>query len=225
MSEDAKPAVVLLSGGMDSATVLYWARAHGFGVVALSVWYGQRHEVELRAARRLAQETESELVEMELDLARFGASALTDLDIAVPEGADEGIPATYVPARNAVLLSVALALAEARGIHDICIGVNAIDYSGYPDCRGEFVAAFEKMANLATRDGVEGRPFRIRTPLIDHSKAEIIRAGTRLGIDYSLTVSCYRADSEGRACGNCEACRLRREGFEAAGIPDVTRYR
>ena len=224
MSGGAKPAVVLLSGGMDSATVLYWARAEGFAPTALSVHYGQRHGAELQAARHLAQEVECELVEMELDLARFGASALTDPEIAVPEGPDDGIPATYVPARNTVFLSIALALAEAREIHDICIGVNAIDYSGYPDCRGEFIEAFEKTANLATRDGVEGRPFRIHTPLIDWSKAEIIRAGMRLGVDYSMTVSCYRADSEGRACGSCEACRLRREGFEAAGVRDSTRY-
>ena len=224
MSGDARPAVVLLSGGMDSATVLYWARAEGFVPTALSVCYGQRHEVELQAARRLARETECELVEMDLDLARFGASALTDPEIAVPQGPSDEIPVTYVPARNTVFLSIALALAEARSIHDICIGVNAIDYSGYPDCRGEFIAAFEKVANLATRDGVEGCPFCIHAPLIDWTKAEIIHAGMRLGVDYSMTVSCYQADSAGRACGACEACRLRREGFESAGVEDPTRY-
>lgn len=224
MSGDARPAVVLLSGGMDSATVLYWARAEGFVPAALSFRYGQRHRAELLAARRLAREVNCELVEMDLDLAKFGASALTDPEIAVPEGPGDGIPVTYVPARNTVFLSVALALAEARGIHDICIGVNAVDYSGYPDCRGEFISAFEKTANLATRDGVEGRPFRIHAPLIDWSKAEIIRAGLQLGVGYAMTVSCYRADSEGRACGVCEACRLRREGFEAAGVEDPTRY-
>lgn len=225
MSGDARPAVVLLSGGMDSATVLYWARAEGFVPTALSFRYGQRHSAELQAARRLAREVNCELVEMNLDLAKFGGSALTDLEIAVPEGLDDGIPVTYVPARNTIFLSIALALAEARDIHDICIGVNAIDYSGYPDCRGEFIAAFEKTANLATRDGVEGRPFHIHTPLIDWSKAEIIRTGMQLGVDYAMTVSCYRADFEGRACGTCEACRLRREGFEAAGTGDPTRYR
>ena len=224
MSGGAEQAVVLLSGGMDSATVLHWALAEGFAPTALSFRYGQRHSAELKAARRLAEEVGCELVEMDLDLAQFGASALTDPEIAVPEGPNEGIPVTYVPARNTVFLSIALALAEARGIHHICIGVNAVDYSGYPDCRGEFIAAFEKTANLATRDGVEGRPFRIHTPLIDWSKAEIIQAGVRLGVDYSMTVSCYRADAEGRACGVCEACRLRREGFAAAGLPDPTRY-
>ena len=224
MSGDSRPAVVAVSGGMDSATVLYWARAKGFAPTALSFRYGQRHSAELQAARRLAREVNCELVEMDLDLAKFGASALTDPGIAVPERPDDGIPVTYVPARNTVFLSIALALAEARGIHDICIGVNAIDYSGYPDCRGEFISAFEEMANLATRDGVEGRPFRIHTPLIDWTKAEIIRAGMQLGVDYAMTVSCYRADSEGRACGTCEACRLRREGFEAAGVGDSTRY-
>ena len=224
MSGDARPAVVLLSGGMDSATVLSWARVEGFVPTALSFRYGQRHSAELQAARRLAREAGCELVEMDLDLGRFGASALTDTGIAVPEGPDDGIPVTYVPARNIVFLSIALALAEARGIHDLCIGVNAIDYSGYPDCRQEFITAFENAANLATRDGVEGRPFRIHTPLIGWTKSEIIQAGMRLGVDYSMTVSCYQADSEGRACGTCEACRLRREGFETAQIPDSTRY-
>ena len=224
MSGDARLAVVLLSGGMDSATVLYWARAEGFVPTALSIHYGQRHGAELQAARRLVREVECELVEMEVDLACFGASALTDPDIAVPEEPDDGIPVTYVPARNTVFLSIALALAEARGIHDICVGVNAVDYSGYPDCRREFISAFEKTANLATRDGVEGRPFRIHAPLIDWGKADIIRAGLRLGVDYSLTVSCYRADTKGRACGSCEACRLRREGFRGAGVEDATRY-
>lgn len=224
MSADAKLLVLLLSGGMDSATALGWAQAHGWQPLALSFRYGQRHAAEIQAARRLARQAGCEHVEMELDLAQFGASALTDAALAVPEGPDAGIPATYVPARNTVFLSVALALAEARGIHDLCLGVNAVDYSGYPDCRRAFIDAFEAMANLATREGVEGRPFRIHAPLIDWSKAEIIRAGTRWGVDYAPTVSCYRADSEGRACGRCEACRLRREGFAQAQIPDVTRY-
>ena len=224
MSADARPAVVLLSGGMDSATVLYWARDMGFAPTALGFRYGQRHSAELKAALALSQATGCELVEMELDLGRLGASALTDTDIAVPHGPGDGIPITYVPARNTVFLSVALALAEARGIHDLCIGVNAVDYSGYPDCSREFIEAFESLANLATREGVEGRAFRIHAPLLEWGKADIICEGTRLGVDYSMTVSCYQADAEGRACGVCEACRLRREGFVAAQIPDPTRY-
>ena len=224
MSAGARPMVMLLSGGMDSATALSWARTEGFVPVALSFRYGQRHDAELEAARRLAQKTDCELIEMNLDLGRFGASALTDPGIAVPEGPEEGIPVTYVPARNIVFLSVALALAEARGIHDLCIGVNAVDYSGYPDCRREFITAFENMANRGTREGIEGRSFRVHAPLIDWTKEKIIRVGTRLGIDYSMTVSCYRADSRGWACGTCEACRLRRQGFEKAGIEDPTLY-
>ena len=218
------PTVVLLSGGMDSGTVLAWARAQGFSPMALSVQYGQRHKAELHAARELAQAAGCELVEFALDLAAFKGSALTDPQLTVPEGPDKGIPITYVPARNTVLLSIALALAESRGIHDLCLGVNAVDYSGYPDCRGEFIRAYEQMANLATREGIEGRRFRIHTPLLDLSKADIIREGIRLGVDFSRTVSCYQADDQGRACGRCEACRLRREGFEQAEVPDSTRY-
>ena len=224
MSAAADGAVVLLSGGLDSATALAWARAEGYAPVALSFDYGQRHAAELRAAARLAAAAGCEHVVFPLDLGRFGASALTDDAIAVPEGPAEGIPATYVPARNTVFLSVALALAEARGIRDLCLGVNAIDYSGYPDCRGEFLEAFARLAALGTKAGAEGRDFRIHAPLLELSKAEIIRLGARLGVDYAATVSCYRADADGRACGRCEACRLRREGFAAAGMADPTRY-
>ena len=224
MSADARGAVVLLSGGMDSATVLAWARTEGFTPLALSFRYGQRHDAELHAAHDLAQVAGCEIIEMELDLGRFGASALTDEDIAVPHEPEDGIPVTYVPARNTVFLSVALALAEARGIHDLCIGVNAVDYSGYPDCRREFIEEFETLANLATREGVEGRAFHVHAPLLEMGKAEIIQLGARLGVDYTMTVSCYQADAEGRACGACEACRLRREGFTAAGVEDATCY-
>ena len=224
MSAAADGAVALLSGGLDSATVLAWAQAEGYAPVALSFDYGQRHAAELRAAARLAAAAGCEHVVFPLDLGRFGASALTDRAIDVPEGPAAGIPATYVPARNTVFLSVALALAEARGIRDLCLGVNAVDYSGYPDCRGEFLEAFARLAELGTRAGVEGRGFRIHAPLLELSKAEIIRLGARLGVDYASTVSCYRADEDGRACGRCEACRLRREGFAAAGVADPTRY-
>ena len=224
MSRAADGAVVLLSGGLDSATALAWARAEGYAPVALSFDYGQRHAAELRAAARLAAAAGCEHVVFPLDLGRFGASALTDDAIAVPEGPAKGIPATYVPARNTVFLAVALALAEARGIRDLCLGVNAVDYSGYPDCRGEFLEAFARLAALGTKAGAEGRDFRIHAPLLELSKAEIIRLGARLGVDYAATVSCYRADADGRACGRCEACRLRREGFAAAGIADPTRY-
>ncbi len=220
----AKPCVVLLSGGMDSATALAWVSAQGMTPVALSFRYGQRHQAELHAARQLVQAAGCVHVEMDISLDQFGASALTDAAIDVLQQPQEGIPSTYVPARNTVFLSLALALAESRGIHDLCIGVNAVDYSGYPDCRGEFIEAFENMANLATREGVEGRPFRVHTPLLDWPKEEIIRAGTEMGVDYTMTVSCYQADAEGRACGCCEACRLRREGFVKAGLEDVTRY-
>ncbi len=220
----AKGCVVLLSGGMDSATALVWTQAQGMTPIALSIYYGQRHGAELNAARQLAQAAGCEHVEMELPLGQFGASALTDSSIDMPQEPDSGIPVTYVPARNTVFLSIALALAESRGVHDLCLGVNAVDYSGYPDCRGEFIEAFERMANLATREGVEGRPFRIHTPLLDWPKERIIQEGIRLGVDYSMTVSCYQADEEGRACGCCEACRLRREGFEKAQIEDATRY-
>ena len=225
----ARPAIVLVSGGLDSATCLAIARAEGFRCHALSFRYGQRHAAELAAARRVASQLgAAEHRTMQIDLAAFGGSALTDTSIAVPEGGEGGaaIPVTYVPARNTVFLAFALAWAEVLRAHDIFIGVNAVDYSGYPDCRPEFIQAFERMANLATREGVEGRePLRIRTPLIDLSKAEIIRRGTLLGVDFGATVSCYQADELGRACGRCDSCRLRRAGFEAAGVPDPTSYR
>ena len=229
-SSKPKPrrAVVLVSGGLDSATCLAIARSEGYDCYALSFAYGQRHSVELQAAARVARSLGAvEHRVMTIDLAAFGGSALTDTHIAVPETpSGAGIPVTYVPARNTVFLSFALAWSEVLGAHDIFIGVNAVDYSGYPDCRPEFVAAFEKMANLATREGVEGEvPLSIRTPLIDLSKAEIVRRGTRLGVDFGQTVSCYQADEAGQACGRCDSCRLRREGFAAAGIPDPTRYR
>ena len=224
MSRAADGAVVLLSGGLDSATALAWTRAEGYAPVALSFDYGQRHTAELRAAVRLATAAGCEHVVFPLDLGRFGGSALTDEAIDVPEGPTAGIPATYVPARNTVFLAVALALAEARGIRDLCLGVNAVDYSGYPDCRGEFLAAFARLAELGTKAGTEGRGYRIHAPLLELSKAEIIRLGARLGVDYAETVSCYRADADGRACGRCEACRLRREGFAAAEMADPTRY-
>ncbi|MFO1393482.1 MAG: 7-cyano-7-deazaguanine synthase QueC [Steroidobacteraceae bacterium] len=222
-----RAAVVLVSGGLDSATCLAIARAEGFRCHALSFAYGQRHEAELEAADRVARALgAAQHRVMHIDLAMFGGSALTDSSIAVPESPGDGIPVTYVPARNTVFLSLALAWAEVLGAQDIFIGVNAVDYSGYPDCRPEFIAAFERLANLATRSGVEGTaPVRIRTPLISLSKAEIIRRGLSLGVDFGLTVSCYQADDEGRACGRCDSCRLRREGFAATGVPDPTRYR
>lgn len=222
----AGPAVVLLSGGLDSATALALARAAGHDCYALSVRYGQRHAAELAAAARVAAALgarEHRIVGVELD--RIGGSALTDAGIAVPEAPSEGIPVTYVPARNTVLLALALGWAEVLGARDIWIGVNAVDYSGYPDCRLEYIEQFERLARLATKAGVEGAAFTIHAPLIRWTKAEIIRRGTALGIDYGLTVSCYQADDEGRACGRCDACRLRRAGFEAAGVPDPTRYR
>ena len=221
------PAVVLVSGGLDSATCLAIARSEGHDCHALSFSYGQRHSAELAAAARVSERLGARRHRvMNIDLAAFGGSALTDASIAVPEAPTAGIPVTYVPARNTVFLSLALAWAEVLGARDIYIGVNAVDYSGYPDCRPEFVAAFERMANLATRAGVEGTaPVRIRTPLISLTKAEIIRRGTELGVAFGDTVSCYQADAEGRACGRCDSCRLRREGFEAAGLPDPTRYR
>jgi 7-cyano-7-deazaguanine synthase len=222
-----RPAVVLVSGGLDSATCLAIARDEGYACYALSFAYGQRHEAELTAAARVASALGAiEHRVMHIDLAMFGGSALTDPGIAVPETPTTGIPVTYVPARNTVFLSLALAWSEVLGAHDIFIGVNAVDFSGYPDCRPEFVAAFERMANLATRAGVEDAvPLKIRAPLISLSKAEIIRRGQALGLDYALTVSCYQADEAGRACGRCDSCRLRREGFAAAGMPDPTRYR
>ncbi|ADE10764.1 7-cyano-7-deazaguanine synthase QueC [Sideroxydans lithotrophicus] len=221
-----KRAVVLLSGGLDSATVLAMARTQGFECYALSVDYGQRHHAELAAAQRVAQSLGArEQRVVNIDLTGFGGSALTDANIAVPEQAGSGIPITYVPARNTIMLSLALAWAEVLKAQDIFFGVNAVDYSGYPDCRPEYVAAFERMANLATQAAVEGKPLTLHAPLLHLSKAEIIRQGVRLGVDYGLTVSCYQADDEGRACGRCDSCRLRREGFAAAGVPDSTRYR
>lgn len=217
-------AVVLLSGGLDSATVLAIARHEGYQCHCLSLDYHQRHVAELNAARRVAAALgAAEHRVLQLDLSSFGGSALTDPSIEVPQTPTDGIPVTYVPARNTIMLALALAWAEVLGASDIFIGVNAVDYSGYPDCRREYIEAFTHMANLATRAGVEGRTLRIHTPLIDLSKAQIIRRGAALGVDYSLTVSCYQADDEGRACGRCDSCRIRREGFVAAGIPDPTR--
>jgi 7-cyano-7-deazaguanine synthase len=218
-------AVVLLSGGLDSATVLAMARQQGFHCYALSVDYGQRHHAELAASKRVADALGAvEHRVIHIDLTGFGGSALTDNSIAVPEHETAGIPLTYVPARNTIMLSLALAWAEVLQAHDIFFGVNAVDYSGYPDCRPEYVAAFEHMANLATRAAVEGNPLKIHAPLQYMSKAEIIRQGIQLGVDFSLTVSCYQADAEGRACGLCDSCRLRRAGFEQAAVSDVTRY-
>jgi len=221
---DAKPAIVLVSGGLDSATVLAMAKAEGYAVQALTFDYGQRHDVELQAAAAVcASMGVAPPRVIRLDLRAIGGSALT-ADIDVPkEGVGTGIPVTYVPARNTLFLSYALAVAEVAGAHDIFIGVNAVDYSGYPDCRPAFITAFEKLANLATREGVEGRAMRIRAPLISLAKAEIIRKGTALGVDYSLTHSCYDPIN-GLACGRCDSCRLRRQGFEQAGIKDPTRY-
>ena len=218
-------AVVLLSGGLDSATVLAMARAQGLECYALSVSYGQRHQAELNAAARVAHALGArEHRIMHVDLARIGGSALTDRSIDVPTTPSEGIPVTYVPARNTIMLSLALAWAEVAKATEIHIGVNAVDYSGYPDCRPEYVAAFERMAMLATKAGVEGGALAIRAPLVNLSKAQIIREGTRLGVDYAMTVSCYQADSAGKACGSCDSCRLRREGFAAAGVRDPTNY-
>ena len=215
--------MVLLSGGLDSATVLAMATERGFRCYALSVNYGQRHRSELLAAENVARMMSTKLKTIELDLRTFGGSALTD-DIDVPEEESEGIPVTYVPARNTIMLSLALAWAEVLGAGDIFIGVNAVDYSGYPDCRPEFINAYEEMANLATRAGVTGHRLIIHTPLIDLSKADIIRQGTALGVDYGLTVSCYQADEAGRACGVCDSCRIRAAGFKQAGVGDPTRY-
>lgn len=221
----APRAVVLVSGGLDSATALALARAAGFECYALSVAYGQRHAIELEAAARVAKALGArEHRVMSVDLANIGGSALTDSGISVPESPTTGIPITYVPARNTIMLSLALAWAEVLEARDVFIGVNSVDYSGYPDCRPEYIAAFAAMAGLATKAGVEGQPCRIHTPLITWSKAQIIREGTRLGVDYSLTLSCYQPDSQGWACGRCDSCRLRRAGFEAAGVPDPTSY-
>lgn len=221
-----KAAVILLSGGLDSATTFGLARAQGFACYALSLAYGQRHSAELDAAARIAHALGAvEHRTMRVDLANIGGSALTDPSIAVPESAGLGIPVTYVPARNTLMLALALGWAEVLGARDIFIGVNAVDFSGYPDCRAEFISAFEKLAAVATRAGVEGHPLRIHTPLIAWTKAQIIRAGTELGIDFGATVSCYQADELGRACGRCDSCRIRRSGFEALGWSDPTRYR
>ena len=219
-----KNAVVLLSGGLDSATVLAIATNRGYRCHALSVDYGQRHRSELIAAQNVASSMSAKLKTIKLDLRAFGGSALTD-DIDVPEEESEGIPVTYVPARNTIMLSLALAWAEVLGADDIFIGVNAVDYSGYPDCRPEFINAYEEMANLATKAGVIGNRLTIHTPLIDLSKADIIHQGTALGVDYATTVSCYQADDEGRACGVCDSCRIRAVGFNAAGVDDPTRYK
>ena len=229
MNTPKRPAVILLSGGLDSTTCLAIARDAGYDCYALSVAYGQRHAAELSASRRIAQHfgaREHRLANV--SLGQFGGSALTDPSIKVPTagGNVEGeIPVTYVPARNTVMLSMALAWAEVVGAGDLFIGVNAVDYSGYPDCRPEYIRAFETMARLATRSGVEGQGLRIHAPLMHLAKGEIIRRGMALGVDYSMTVSCYQASDDGAACGACDACHLRREGFEAAGIPDPTRYR
>lgn len=226
-----KPAVILVSGGMDSAVVLAIAREQGFAPYALSVRYGQRHTSELDAAARVAQALGArDHKTVHVDLHSIGGSALTDEGIAVPTDADghvigQGIPATYVPARNTIMLSVALGWAEVLGASDIFCGVNAVDYSGYPDCRPEFIEAFERLANVATKAGVEGAGFRIHAPLMRMGKADIVREGRRLGVDFAQTVSCYQADGAGRACGHCDACRLRAEGFTAAGVDDPTRYR
>ena len=216
---------MLLSGGLDSATCLALARQQGFSCYALSFDYGQRHRSELDAAERVARQLGVAAFKViRLDMSSIGGSALTDMALAVPEQESSGIPITYVPARNTVFLSCALAWAEVLEASAIFIGVNALDYSGYPDCRPEFIEAFQRMANLATRAGVEGRELKIATPLISMSKAQIIRSGFALGVDYSLTVSCYQADAQGRACGKCDSCRFRRKGFAEAGVPDPTRY-
>lgn len=218
-------AVILLSGGLDSATIVAMAKAQGFACYTVSFDYGQRHRAELQAAERVARQlgvVEHKVIG--LDLNGIGGSALTDPDIAVPETPGEGIPVTYVPARNTVFLSLALGWAEVLGARHLFIGVNAVDYSGYPDCRPEFVEAFERLANLATKAGVEGDTFKIEAPLQFLSKAQIVQAGSQLGVHYGLTVSCYQADDEGQACGRCDSCRLRAEGFKAAGISDPTRY-
>ncbi|NCF17870.1 MAG: 7-cyano-7-deazaguanine synthase QueC [Haliea sp.] len=224
MSESRR-AVILVSGGLDSTTVLALARSQGYACYTLSFDYGQRHRAELLAAERVSAalgDVEHKVVNLNLD--SIGGSALTDTAIAVPEEETEGIPITYVPARNTVFLSIALGWAEVLGANNIFIGVNAVDYSGYPDCRPEYIASFEAMANLATKAGVEGNRITIHTPLMDMGKGQIIAAGLALGVDYSLTVSCYQATEDGLACGKCDSCRLRRQGFQDAGVPDPTRY-
>ncbi len=223
---DAKPkAVVLVSGGLDSATVLAMAQEQGYECFAMSFNYGQRHLAELNAARRLcarAGVTDHKIIGLDLD--GIGGSSLTDPDIDVPAAGGQGIPTTYVPARNTVFLALALGWAEVLGAHDLFIGVNAVDYSGYPDCRPEFIECFQKLANLATQAGVEGVRFQVRAPLENMSKGQIIQAGLALGVEYGNTVSCYQADEDGRACGRCDSCRLRAEGFAAADVADPTRY-
>ena len=223
MSSAKRKAVILVSGGLDSATVLAMASAQGYECYALSFNYNQRSTSELDAARRVAAAAAQHQV-LDIDLSAFGGSALTDASIEVPEDEPSGIPITYVPARNTVFLSLALAWAEVLGAMDIFIGVNAVDYSGYPDCRQEFIDAFEVMANLATKAGVEGKKLTVHTPLIDLTKAEIIAAGIALGVEYADTVSCYQADARGHACGRCDSCRIRRQGFVDAGVPDPTLY-
>lgn len=224
-AESLARAVVLLSGGLDSATALAWARRQGFETYALSVAYGQRHQSELAAAARVARaQSVREHRIMQVDLAGVGGSALTDWSIALPETPTIGIPISYVPARNTLLLALALGWAEIIDARDLVIGVNAVDYSGYPDCRPEFIRGFEVLAALATKAGVEGARFAVHAPLIAMSKAEIIRSGLQWGVDYAGTVSCYQADADGRACGRCDSCRLRRDGFAAANVPDPTRY-
>ena len=224
-ASESKRAVVLVSGGMDSAVTLAIARAQGFTRYALSVEYGQRHVSELNAARALAAQFGATHKTVKVDLRSIGGSALTADTIAVPEQGTSGIPPTYVPARNTIMLAVALGWAEVLGANDIFCGVNAVDYSGYPDCRPEFIAAFERLANLATKAGVEGAALRVHAPLVRLSKAEIVREGLRFGVDFAETVSCYQADAEGRACRRCDACRLRAQGFADAGVADPTRYR
>jgi 7-cyano-7-deazaguanine synthase len=222
----SKKAVVLLSGGLDSATCLAIAKSQGFECYCLSLDYHQRHIAELHAAKNVAEYLgATEHKTAQLDLSLFGGSALTDNKIDVPEHESEGIPVTYVPARNTIMLSLSLAWAEVLGAQDIFIGINALDYSGYPDCRVEYVVAFQQMANLATKSAVEGHEITVHAPLIDMTKAEIIQQGTALGVNYSATVSCYQADSAGRACGMCDSCRLRKDGFTQAGIADPTAYR
>ena len=220
-----KKAVVLISGGLDSATALAIAKDQGFDCYGLSFDYGQRHVCELAAARNVA--THANVVEhkvIHLDLSQIGGSALTDTSIAVPTEPSEGIPVTYVPARNTIFLAIALGWAEVLGAQDLFIGVNAVDYSGYPDCRPEFIQAFETMANLATKKGVQGEKFSVHTPLIQMSKADIIKQGIELGVNYALTVSCYDPDERGYACGRCDSCRIRAQGFKEAGAPDPTHY-
>jgi 7-cyano-7-deazaguanine synthase len=220
-----KKAVILFSGGLDSSTVLAIAKSQGYSCYCLSVDYHQRHIAELIAADNIAKQmgvAKHQIIQ--IDLSGFGGSALTDSNISVPESPTEGIPVTYVPARNTIMLSLALGWAEVLGAQDIFVGVNAVDYSGYPDCRPEFIQAFQQLANLATKAGVEGKAMQIHSPLIDMSKAEIIAKGVALGVDYALTVSCYQANQAGEACGVCDSCRLRKQGFAEAGVADPTRY-